>query len=158
MKQIVEQYAAAIIACTLAIALWTVLNHGIFENGWSFSKVLDVIIQDSIGEKAIAENDILEEYFGGTALEIQVKNVYLAANQEVSLQDYVTVKNRQNELVPVFLKRGWNSKWESIELGIPNDASRLSISETGVYWVQIYAKDENQKDHDWIIKLLVNER
>lgn len=158
MKQILEQYAAGIIASMLAMILLGVINHGNYGYGVGISQILELVVQDSVSAEPIAENGVLEDYLSDTAMDLEVKSVYVIANQQTSGEECFTVKNARGETFCVLWKKAWNLQWEEVDVGILADGSSICFSDAGCYWVQIYTLDKNAKEHSWIVKLLVNER
>ena len=146
MKQILEQYASGAIAILIALTLLWVIDY---------AEVLGAIVQDSIGEKAIVENEVFEGYLKESILDMQVKNVYVTALEETLMSDCVEVKNRQGQIMPVVFKKVWNTDGEELHI---EGGTSFCIPSAGVYWFEISSTDGNQMEHSWIVKLLVNER
>ena len=158
MKQLLEQYASAVIAGALALLLFLVIGRNIYGENQGISQVLGYILQDSVGEKSIIENDVLEEYLNNGILDIEVQNVYLEENKKILLSDCFCVKDRSGNVQDIYLKQAWNEAWEEVEVGVSADQKSICVPHAGVYWMQILALDGNGKEHSWIAKLLVNER
>lgn len=158
MKQLLEQYASAVIATMLALVLFLVIGRNVYGEGQGISQVLGKVLQYSIGEKAITDNNVLEELINKGILDIEVQNIYVPINEESLLSDYFCVKDINGNETNVYLKQAWNEAWEEVEVGVSADKRCICISQAGVYWMQIFALDGNAKEHSWIVKLLVNER
>ena len=158
MKQLLEQYASAVIAAMLALVLFLVIGRNVYGEGQGISQVLGKVLQYSIGEKAITDNNVLEELINKGILDIEVQNIYIPINEESLLSDYFSVKDINGNETNVYLKQAWNEAWEEVEVGVSTDKRCICISQAGVYWMQIFALDGNAKEHSWIVKLLVNER
>ena len=158
MKQVFEQYASAVITGMVSVILLIVIGKNIYGHGIGISQVLGMILQDSIGEKSMVENMAMELYLQGTTFELKEKNVYIAADQEVLISDYFEARDSNGKIVPTYLGKVWNQNWEPIELRISTDGRIVCISKAGVYWMQIFTVDKNEKQHSWIVKVLVNER
>lgn len=158
MKQLLEQYASAVIAAMLALVLFLVIGRNVYGEGQGISQVLGKVLQYSIGEKAITDNNVLEELINKGILDIEVQNIYVPINEESLLSDYFCVKDINGNETNVYLKQAWNEAWEEVEVGVSADKRCICISQAGVYWMQIFALDGNAKEHSWIVKLLVNER
>ena len=158
MKQVMEQYAAVVIAGFLTIILFTIIVQGIYGQNMGISKIFGLILQDSIGEKAIIENGALEAYILGTAIVLKEKNVYAVTNQEICIEDCYEAKNSYGDNIPLFFEAAWNQKWEAIEVDSFEEGRKISIAEEGAYWIQVYTMDKNKKKHSWMVSMLVNER
>ena len=158
MKQLLEQYASAVIAAMLALVLFLVIGRNVYGEGQGISQVLGEVLQYSIGEKSIIENNVLEEFINKGILDIEVQNVYVPANEETLLSDCFCVSDTKGNVQNVYLKQAWNEAWEEVDVGVSADRRCICISHTGVYWLQIFVLDGNAKEHSWIVKLLVNER
>lgn len=158
MKQLLEQYASAVIAAMLALVLFLVIGRNVYGEGQGISQVLGKVLQYSIGEKAIIDNNVLEELINKGILDIEVQNIYVPINEESLLSDYFCVKDINGNETNVYLKHAWNEAGEEVEVGVSADKRCICISQAGVYWMQIFALDGNAKEHSWIVKLLVNER
>lgn len=158
MKQVFEQYASAIIAVLLASLLFTVMWSGAFFQGKGIPQVLGQILEYSIGEQFITENGTFEEYMNEAAPAIIECNAYVVANQPVLLSDCYEAKSYQGTVLPVFLKRIWDTDGTEVDVGVSEDRETICMSEAGIYWVQVYTIDENGKQSSKIAKLLVNER
>lgn len=158
MKQLLEQYASAVIAGMLALMLIPMIGRNVYGDGQGISQVLGAVLQYSIGEKNIIENNVLETYISESILDIEVQNVYLTIHQETLLSDCFLIKDKDGKVRNVYLKQAWNEAGEEVEAGVSTDRQSICISDSGVYWMQIFALDGNEKEHRWIVKLLVNER
>lgn len=158
MKQVIEQYASAIIASVIGVTLLVVVGQSIYGNGVGIQQVLSLILYDSIDEKAIVENGVIEEYMQDTSMNLEVKNVYMSVDKDAVLSEYYEATVRGEELGQIFFEDAWNMKWEKINVNISADRSRICFLEPGIYWMEIYALDKNEKKHSWVVKVLVNER
>lgn len=158
MKQILEQYASAVIAGMLGLVLFIIINQGGYGNGFGISKVLGVILQDSISGKSIVEKDQIQNHFKENFVDMEVKNVYVTVNQEITGSDCFTAKNREGNILPVYWKNVWDMNWEPVNAKILVDKDHICFPKAGVYWVQFFVLDKNEKEHSWVGKLLVNER
>lgn len=158
MKQLLEQYVAAVIAGILALLLLFMIRQNIYGQGIGISQVLGLIVQDSIHAQSIVENQDLENYMKDAVLEMEVKQCYVTVNQEIAGSDCFLVKNQENVYQPVYWQAAWNCAWEPEEVSIASDGRKILFSQPGVYWVQIFSIDNNEKVHSWVAKLLVNER
>ena len=76
----------------------------------------------------------------------------------MTLADCFEVTTHDGGLSQVYVQEAWNQEWETVEIKLSLDRTKVSFSDTGTYWLQIYAIDKNQKKHSWIVKVLVNER
>ena len=158
MKQVIEQYASAVLTGMLAVVLLMVIGKNIYGKDMGISQVLGLVLQDSIGEKTIVENDAMETYVQGTVFLLKEKNVYITVDQEISISDCFEARNSYGELVPIYLGEIWNQNWEAIDAEKSSDNRKLCISKAGAYWLQIYTVDKNKKQHIWLVRVLVNER
>lgn len=158
MKQVIEQYASAVLTGMLAVVLLMVIGKNIYGPDMGISHVLGLVLQDSIGEKAIVENDAMETHVQGTSFVLKEKNVYISVDQEIFISDCFEARNTYEETVPLYLGEVWNHNWETVNVEKSSDGRKLCISKAGVYWLQIYTLDKNKKQHIWVVKVLVNER
>lgn len=158
MKQLLEQYAAAVIAGILALLLLLIIRQNIYGQGMGISQVLGLIVQNSVCEKSIIENHALEDYVKDTALMMEIKQVYVIANQDTEGKTCFCVKNISGEFLPVYWKRVWNSQWQAEYVTISPDGSCIRFSKPGIYWVEVFSVDKNEIAHSWVAKVLVNER
>ena len=158
MKQVFEQYASAVIAGMLALILLVMIGKNIYGQDVGISQVLGLVLEHSVGEKAIVENYAMEMYLEGTVFGINSKNVYMTVDEEIAVSDCFEVRNSYGQRVPVYLGEVWNHNWEVVEVKKTSDGSNVCISKAGVYWLQIFTVDKNKKQHSWMVKVLVNER
>ena len=158
MRQVLEQYASAVIAGMLGLVLFIIINQGGYGNEFGISKVLGVILQDSISGKSIAENDQIQDHFKENSFDMKVKNAYVTVNQEIAGSDCYTAKNREGDILPIYWESVWDANWKPADVEISEDKSCICFSKAGVYWVQFFVLDKNEKAHSWVGKLLVNER
>ena len=158
MKQVLEQYASAVIAGILAIILLVVIVRGIYGNGIGISRVLGSVLQDSIGVTAIVESKAMEDYVQGTSIILQAKTVYMTVGQEMFISDFFEAKNSFGEILPIFFQEAWNLSWENINVETALGGRKIRFLKEGAYRMQIFTTDKNGKEHSWIVKVLVNER
>lgn len=158
MKQVIEQYASAVIAGMLAVILLMVIGKNIYGKDVGISQVLGFVLQDSIGEKSIVENPAMEEYLQGTGFVLEEKNIYITADREISVSECFEARNSYGEMVPLYLNEAWDQNGVSVDVAKSADGSKLCIAKAGAYWLRIYAIDKNNKPHHWMVKVLVNER
>jgi hypothetical protein len=158
MKQVFEQYASAVIAVFLSLTIFTVIGMGTFLQGKGISQVLGQVLGYSVGESPIVENQAFKEYMSGATPTIREKNVYLTKNKHAFLSDCFEAKSSNGAVLPVFFERLWSEDGRELDIKMFTNGTSICISEPGVYWVQVYAVDKNQKRCSVISKLLVNER
>ena len=158
MKQVLEQYASAVITAMLAILLLMVIGKNIYGQDIGISQVLGMVLNDSVGEKAIIENNAMERYVQGTGFVLKEKNVYLVVDQETSISDCFEVRNSRGLRASLYLDKVWNQNWEIVDVRKSMDGRKICISKAGVYWLQIFTIDKNNKQHSWVVSVLVNER
>lgn len=155
MKQVILEYAGAVIAVIGALSFFIVF-HQFFtgENG-----VLGKILLYSIGEKSIAENSSFEEYMNDLPPSIVEKEGYeIVVNKKIQLKDCFEAKTQNNESLAVYLRNAWDMSGNPINLAISQDATTICVSEAGIYQIEIYAIGENGKETSKILKIVVNER
>ena len=157
MKQVIIEYAGAALAILGATVVFALLG-GVFMGGEGIGSVLGKILSYSIAEETQTEQSALEEFYTGTTLELEEKNVYLTANQMTLVSDCFVVKNQLAEEVEIQAKRLWDADWNERTAEISEDGRSVCISETGCFWLEVSALDSNQREHGWIVKVLVNER
>lgn len=158
MRQVIEQYASAIIASGIGMMLLFMIGQNIYNDGYGINQVLGLILQDSIEEISIIENGVLEAFSKEAGMNIKVKNVYFLQNQEKNLLDCFEVTANDGMLSTVYFQEAWKLDWEKLEVKLSTDRTKISFEDIGTYWLQIYAMDKNGKKHSWIAKVLVNER
>lgn len=158
MKQMLEQYASAVIAVFLTGILFMIVVHSVYGNNLGISQVLGFILQDSIGEIAIVENGIMEDYVRGTAIELKEKNVYLTVGKESLISDYFEAKNSAGEIFPLWCEVVWNHDRRILDVEKIDQGKKICFDKEGAYWIQLATMDKNDNRHSWIVKVLVNER
>ena len=158
MKQVLEQYASAIIATWIALILITVLINGSFFQGKGIAQILGQVVEYSIGEKTVLENEAFENYMSYIPPTIREKDVYIVKGQSVCLSDCFEAKSNQGELLPVYVKKIWDETGREVNAQLSVDTSQINISRTGSYWLHIYAEDKNNRVCERVVRLLVNER
>ena len=158
MRQVIEQYASAIIASGIGILIIFLIGQNIYDQGIGINQVLGLILQDSIEEPSIVENGVMEAYVKESEMNIKEKNVYMLTNQEVKLSDCFEVTTQDGVLSSVYVQEVWNPEWKKMDAKLSADRTKICFLEKGIYWLQIYAMDKYEKKHNWIVKVLVNER
>lgn len=158
MKQVFEQYASAIISVLMATTVLAVIVGGSFGSSQGLGQVLGQVLGYSIEAYSIGENSEYDAYMSSAAPSIQSKNYYLVENKRVPLTDCFQAQSNDGESIPVYVKKAWSLDGEETDLGLSADGTSICVSEAGVYWVQVYALGDNQKETCVQMKLLVNER
>lgn len=150
MKQVFEQYASVIISMLIAVFVLAVITEGDFgsRNG----------IESSIDNYVRNENKAYDTYMSSAAPSIQLKNYYLVENKKVLLSDCFQAQSNNGDSLTVYLKGAWSLAGEETDLGLSTDGTSICVPEAGVYWVQVYAVDDDKKETCVQMKLLVNER
>lgn len=155
MKQVFLEYAGAVIALLGAFSFLLVFHH-FFVGG---DGVLGQMLVYSIGEKSIAEHEAFDTYKKDISPNIVEKEeLDIVANQSVFLTDCFEAKSSKGDHLQVYLKCAWDLDGNETNIGVSEDKRSICVPEPGVYWIQIYAIDENGKESSKITKILVNER
>lgn len=155
MKQVVLEYAGAVIAVLGAISFFLVF-HQFFVGR---EGVLGQMLMYSIGENSMAENEAFDAYKEKPApVFVEKDQAELIVNQKCLLADYCEAKDWKGEELPVFINRAWTEDGEEVSFRIWEDGQLISFSNAGVYFVEVYAVDENQRQTNMVLKLFVNER
>ena len=155
MKQVIEQYAATVIAMMVAGVL-LIFCFGL--HAWQ-SDVLSDLLQ-------IPEHDdtVFYAYMDREAPTlVQTRPCVVRVNEEVILSDYFRATDASGNLLEVCFAEIWEEKSELVEMcdKVPDefgpDASKVSVSERGVYRMEVYATD-GERTTRRITYVLVNER
>ena len=158
MKQVLEQYGAALIAVLVALMLFRTIGGSGFFKGKGISEVLGMMVQYSIGDKSMVDQGALEELAQHSILEIEEKNVYFTVSQSRNISECFVAKNKQGQELSLCVKQVWDRNWVEVNTMNWKSGQDIQFSETGIFWMEICAQDANQKEHSWIVKVLVNER
>ena len=155
MKQVILEYAGAVIALLATLSFLLIFDHFLVGK----DGVLGQMLVYSIGEKSIAEHEAFDAYKNDIPPTIVEKDGYIVvANQRVCLTDCFEAKSSKGDNLPVYLRCAWNLDGNETNIGVPEDKRSICVPEAGIYWIQIYAINENGRESSQIVKLLVNER
>lgn len=155
MKQVMTEYAGAVIALLGALSFFLVF-HTFFVGG---EGVLGQMLTYSIGEKSIAEHEAFDAYKTQLPPIITEKDYYVVvANKRVSLSSCFEAKASNGDSLQVYLDRAWNMAGRETNIGVSEDRRSICVPAAGSYWIQIYAIDEKGIKSSQIVTLLVNER
>lgn len=155
MKQIFGQYATSIIALIVASALFTIFFNENVHGKYHVGTVLGTMMKHSLAQTPFSSREAFDDYMESKAPEIYMKeNIIFYTNQKMNLAQCFYAWNAQGNEIPVFLKNIKNEygEFEQIEF-----ADFLYFHQTGIYWIEVYAIDENQKETSVIAKIYVNE-
>lgn len=158
MKQVFEQYASAIISVLMASTILFLIIGGSFGQRQGLGQVLGQVLGYSVKESNISENEAFDEYMEEDAPTITQQRNFIIQNERTPLADCFKAVSCKNESLSVYLRKAWTLGGEETDLGISADGTSICASEPGVYWVQVYARNSNQKETCVLVKLLVNER
>lgn len=159
MKKVFEQYGSSLIAVLLASTILAVLLRGNVFGDNRFVQLLGQMLNYSIGENREYESGAFQDYMSGTSPKItQRENCLVRENERVLLADLFEARSQEGGHLPVYLKKAWRLSGEETDLGLSTDGTSICVADAGVYWVQLYAIDEHQKETSVMVKLLVNER
>lgn len=158
MKQVLEQYGAAIISVLMATTVLAVIWNGSFGNNQGLAQVLGHLLGHSIEEGSASGSQAYDDYMSSAAPSIEIQNCYLVENQRVLLTECFQAKSYEGEVLPVYLKKAWSLSGEETDLGLSSDGSSICVPEAGLYFAQVYAVDSKKKETCIQVKLLVNER
>jgi hypothetical protein len=155
MKQVILEYAGAVIALLGTFCFLIVFQYFfVGEEG-----ALGQMLKYSVGEKTIAEHEAFDEYKRELPPKIvEKKDLFLVANQRVSLSDYFEAKSNKGDILPVYLEFAWDMDKNETNMGACADKRTICVEKAGIYLIQIYAVDENGKATSQRLKILVNER
>ena len=147
MKQVIEQYASAIIAVFVAVILFSILNKNMF--------VLGNIMEYSLAETAYCGNQAFDIYMekGGPVIQLKEK-IELGVNQKEKLTHYFKATDMNGKELPVYVNEIRDASGDLVVLSCLNE---LCFSQAGVYWLEVYTIDENQKETSLFTNILVNE-
>lgn len=155
MKQVFIEYAGAVIALLGMLSFLLIFHHFfVGKDG-----VLGQMLVYSIGEKSIAEHEAFDAYKKDMPPTIAEKDGYVVvANQSVRLTDCFEAKSNKGDDLPVYLKCVWDMDGNETNIGVSEDKRSICVPEAGIYWIHIYAINENGRESSQMVKLLVNER
>lgn len=158
MKQVFEQYASAVVSVIMASTILFLILGGSFGQSQGLGQVLGQVLGASVRENNISENEAFDVYMEADAPTIIQRENYIIQNERTPLADCFKAVSYENESLSVNLRKAWTLGGEETDLGISVDGTSICVPESGVYWVQVYAQDRNQKETCVLVKLLVNER
>lgn len=158
MKQIFEQYGSAVIATLLALTIYTVLLQENLVQGKGFPQLLGEVLRYSV-EVEHVQSDAFAQYMQAGVPQISKReDVWIRCRERVRLDTLFEAKSSQGERIPIYLQHAWTVSGEEVDLDVSEDGTSICVKEAGVYWVKLYAVDDNKKETSVITKLLVNER
>lgn len=158
MKQLLEQYSAALIAALTGLVLAVVFNGIQIED--------TVGISDAFGE--MLEQEIIEvpAEYGGKAFDtynnrtkpvIIMQNAYaIEAGKWVSPEAFVTALDGNGKEIPAKILSSWDMDGNNVNLSIAEGGS-FCFSNAGIYWVWANAEDVQGYERDVLFKCFVNE-
>ena len=155
MKQVVMEYAGAVIAVLGAISFF-LLFHQFFvgQNG-----VLGQMLVYSIGNYSLAENKAFDVYKENEMIHFTDQTEgNPVVNQKILLSDHCEAKDENGDVLPVYIKRAWDIDGKEVSFRIWEDGQIISFSSAGIYRVEVYTIDKSGKEISKIFQLFVNER
>ena len=148
MKQVIEQYTSSIIA--VIVTFFFLTNQ--------FESVLGAFVENSLTQTAICGNKAFDSYMNLREPEVYLRETYeLKANQTISLQKCFGATDFLGEELPVYLVAIEDMSGEVIDVPKTQKKEEIHFPRGGIYQVQVYAIDKNQKEANITVKLLVNE-
>lgn len=159
MKRVFEEYGSAVIAVLIASTIFAVLLGGNVLKGRNLPQLLGEVLTDSVGENGIYENSAFQDYFNAVPPKItQREDILVRENERILLADVYEARSQEGSRLPVYLQKAWRLSGEEIDLGLSSDGTSICVSDAGVYWLELYAVDDKQRETTVMVKLLVNER
>ena len=158
MKQVMEQYASAVVAVLIATAIIAIIIGGSLGAEQALGPALGQVLGHSVSGKNFSQNPEFDSYMSTAAPSISCKTTYVVANQKTLLADCWQAYSYNGKSLPVYLRKAWSESGAETDLGLSPDGTSICVPKPGVYWLQVYAVDEKQKETCIQMKLLVNER
>ena len=158
MKQVIEQYASAVITSLVVLVFLRILFGGVGESGFHVTSLLGEVLKYSMAQSSFQENQAFDEYMNYGVPEIYVKEeIYLRVNQSIPLSHCIEAHDAFGEALEINIREMKNAYGNQLDVEQINETKQLCFSLPGVYWLHAYAVDENQKETNVMVKLLVNE-
>lgn len=159
MKRVFEEYGSAVIAVLLASTIFAVLLGGNVLKGRNLPQLLGEVLTYSVGERDIYENSAFQDYLNAVPPKIiQREDILVRENERILLSNMFEARSQEGSLLPVYLQKAWRLNGQETDLGLSSDGTSICVPDAGVYWVELYAVDDKQRETTVMVKLLVNER
>jgi len=135
-----------------------VLNSFFVGKDSFFAVLISAVVQGETQENVATGGDAFEQHMNHVSPRIDLKNPYVLKEGEiVALQEIFSAITEENSLIPVSMLGCWNADGIEGEIGYI-DEEYICASNPGIYWMNIYAVDDNGRDRDVLLKVFVNER
>lgn len=159
MRQIMEQYGAAILAIGVALSMMYIFGQIRIENRQGLPAILGSFVENEVATLPIdvKTGKNFKVCMATPVIEFETKNPYVTAGQKVKANDYIIARMDANDTIPVTVERILTESYQESDVWISSDKKSFRVTLPGIYWVYVYAVGENGKANKGLAKIIVKE-
>lgn len=160
MKNVMEQYAGAILAVVAALGIFSIFRTASFGDRQNIYGYLGTMMTDVVAREAldVKSGDAFDEYMD---YELPVfsppARVSLKARVTTPISQIIEARDSQGNLLDIQIAGCWDEDFQETNQVMVLDETKLKLLEWGVYWIEVCATDGYGYSRNALFKVYVNE-